>query len=256
MGARIHPTAIVDPGAELGDNVEIGPWAMVGPKVTVGEGSVVGPHAILERNVRLGALVNVGAGAVIGGAPQDLKFQGEETWAEIGDETIIREYVSINRGTTASFTTSVGKRCLVMSGVHLGHDCHLADDVIVSSGTGLAGHVEVGARAIINGMVGVQQFVRIGTFVYIGGHVAVRKDVPPYCRTDGERVLGLNRVGLQRNGVSAEAIEALSAAYRTLFRSSLNVSQALAQLRAEPALIPEVALLVQFVESSERGVIV
>ncbi len=254
--AEIHATALVDPGADLGAGVRVGPFAIVGPGVTVGEGCVIASHAVLERNVRLGARVRVGVGAVIGGDPQDLKFKGEETWAEIGDDTIIREYVTVNRGTTQSFRTTVGRNCLLMSYVHLGHDCHVADGVVVSNGTGLAGHVEVGTRAIINGMVGVQQFVRIGAFAYVGGHSAVRKDVPPFCRTDGGRVLGLNKVGLERSGMEPAVVDALANAYRLLFRSSLNVSQALARVKAEVPGGPEIAELVGFIEASERGVMV
>jgi len=256
MAAAVHPTAIVAPDAELADGVEVGPFVIIGPNVTVGKGCVLAPRAMLERNVKLGERVKVGVGAVIGGDPQDLKFKGEETWAEIGDDTMIREYVTINRGTTDSFKTSVGAKCLIMSYVHLGHDCHLGDGVIVSSTSGLAGHVEVGDRAIINGMAGVQQFVRIGTFAYVGGHSAVRKDVPPYCRTDGSRVLGLNKVGLQRNGFTPETVEALEQAYRYLFRSSLNVTQALKRVREDVPPSPEVEGLLSFIEASERGVMV
>jgi len=252
----VHATAIVSPEAELGTDVSIGPYAIVGPKVTVGDGSVIGPHAVLERNVRLGARVKVGPGSVVGGDPQDLKYGGEETWAVVGDDTVLREYVTVNRGTTHSHQTSVGRGCLLMSYVHVGHDCHVGDGAIISSNTGLAGHVEIGARAIVNGMTGVQQFVRIGTFAYVGGHSAVRKDVPPYCRTDGNRVLGLNKIGLQRSGFTPEVVEALEQAYRLLFRSTHNVSQAVARVRAELAPRPEVDALLAFIESSERGVMV
>ena len=254
--ATIHPTAIVAPGAELAATVSVGPYAIIGPSVTVGEGTTIAAHAILEHHVRIGARVKIGSGAVIGGDPQDLKYAGEETWAEVGDDCVIREYVTINRGTTHSFKTSVGKGCLLMSYVHLGHDCHLGDGVIVSSTSGLAGHVEVGNRAIINGMVGIQQFIRIGTFAYVGGHSAVRKDVPPYCRTDGERVLGLNKIGLERNGFSKETIDVLQQAYRYFFRSSLNVTQALERVRAEIRSCAELDVLVHFIESSDRGVMV
>jgi UDP-N-acetylglucosamine acyltransferase len=256
MGTKIHATAIVSPDAELGTGVAVGPYSIIGPNVTVGDDTVVAAHAILEQNVRMGARVKVGSGSVVGGDPQDLKYKGEETWAEVGDDSVIREYVTINRGTTHSFRTTVGKGCLLMSYVHLGHDCHLGDGVIVSSTSGLAGHVEIGDRAIINGMVGIQQFIRIGTFAYVGGHSAVRKDVPPFCRTDGERVLGLNKIGLERNGFSKEAIEILQQAYRYFFRSSLNITQALERVRAEVATCPELEELVGFIESSDRGVMV
>ena len=256
QAVHVHPTALVDPGAELGAGVTVGPYAIVGPQVTIGDGSVVAPHAVLERNVRLGARCRVGVGAVIGGEPQDLKFKGEETWAEIGDDTLIREYVTVNRGTTHSYRTTVGKGCLLMSYVHLGHDCHVGDGVIISSTTGLAGHVTVGDKAIINGLVGIQQFIRVGTFSYIGGHSAVRKDIPPYTRCDGDRVLGLNRVGLQRNGFAPDVIDDLTKAYRLFYRSSLNISQALERARTELPARLEVAAFVEFIASSEKGVAV
>ncbi len=256
MATVIHRTAIVDAGAELGDGVSVGTYAIIGPSAIVGAGCQIASHAVLEGNVRLGERVKVGVGSVIGGDPQDLKYKGEETWAEVGDDTVIREYVTVNRGTTASFRTTVGKGCLLMSYVHLGHDCHLADGVIVSSTTGLAGHVEIGAKAIINGMVGIQQFIRIGIFAYVGGHSAIRKDVPPYARTDGERILGLNKIGLERNGFSPEAVEILQQAYRYFFRSSLNITQALERVRLEVPACPELEELVRFIESSERGVMV
>ena len=255
-GATVHPTAIVDRGATLGSSVAIGPYAIIGPQVTIGDGCTIAPHAVLERNVRLGAGCKVGVGSVLGGDPQDLKFKGEETWVEIGDGTLIREYVTVNRGTTQSYRTSVGKGCLLMSYVHLGHDCHIGDGVIISSNTGLAGHVTIGDKAIVNGMVGIQQFVRIGTFCYIGGHSAVRKDIPPYTRCDGDRVMGLNRVGLQRNGFSPECIEDLTKAYRLFYRSSYNITQALERAPTDLPSRPEVAAFVEFIASSERGVAV
>lgn len=256
MGTVIHPTAIVSKDAELGARVQVGPYAIIGPSVITGDDCVLAAHAMLEQRVRLGARVKVGASSIIGGDPQDLKFRGEETWAEIGDDTLIREFVTVNRGTTHSFKTSVGKGCLLMSYVHLGHDCHLEDGAIVSSSSGLAGHVEVGEKAIINGMTGIQQFVRIGTYAYVGGHAAIRKDVPPFCRTDGERVLGLNKIGLERNGFSKEAVETLQQAYRYFFRSSLNITQAIERVRSEVPSCPELETLVHFIESSDRGVMV
>ena len=254
--AEIHKTAIISPDAELGARVSVGPYAIVGPAVTIGDDCVIAAHSIIEQHVRMGARTRVGSGSIIGGDPQDLKYKGEETWALIGADTVIREFVTVNRGTTQSFETRVGNGCLLMSYVHLGHDCHLADGVIVSSSSGLAGHVEVGERAIINGMTGVQQFVRIGTYAYVGGHSAIRKDVPPYCRTDGERVLGLNKIGLERAGFSKEAVETLQQAYRYFFRSSLNITQALERVRLEVTSCTELEALVRFIEASERGVMV
>lgn len=255
---KIHPAAIVSPDAELGEDVEIGPYTIVGPKVSVGERTVLGPRVILERNVRLGAGCRVGAGSILGGDPQDLKYKGEETWVEVGDGAVIREYATINRGTAQSGATSVGKGCLIMTYVHLAHDCHIGDGVILSNGVGLAGHVTIDARAIVGGMTGVHQFVRIGTFAFVGGMAKVTKDVPPYCKADGNpiKLYGLNTIGLQRNGFSPATIDELKKAYRLFFRSDLNISQAQGRARTDLASLPEVEAFVSFIEASERGVLV
>jgi UDP-N-acetylglucosamine acyltransferase len=158
----IHPSALIDPTARVGDGVEIGPFAIVGPNCVVGDGSVVSTRAVLERNVTLGVNVKIGVGTVLGGDPQDLKFKGEETFVEIGDNTVIREYSTINRGTSQSFRTTVGKNCFLMSYVHLAHDCHVGDGVIISNGTQLAGHVTIDEKAILSGLVAVHQFATIG----------------------------------------------------------------------------------------------
>jgi len=256
--ARIHPTAIVDPAAVLGEDVEIGPWAIVGPQVTVGDRSVLAPRSVLERNVRLGADCRVGIGSILGGDPQDLKYRGEETWVEIGDGSTVREYSTINRGTAESGSTSVGRKCLVQSYVHLAHDCHLGDGVIVSNLAQLAGHIRVGDRAILGGMAGIHQFVKIGAYAFIGGMSRVSKDVPPYVKVSGNplQLYGLNSVGLERRGVPRETMRALKQAYNLLFRSGLNVSQALVRARAELPPLPEVDTFLSFIESSDRGVLV
>jgi UDP-N-acetylglucosamine acyltransferase len=256
--AQIHPTAIVSAEAELGADVEIGPFAIVGPKVTVGRGSKIGPRAILEQNVRLGAECRVGIGSVLGGPPQDLKYAGEETWVEVGDGTVIREYCTINRGTTQSRLTRLGAHCLVMTYVHVAHDCHIGDRVILANGVQLAGHVTIDAFATLSGLTAVHQFVKIGAYAFIGGMSRVTKDVPPYTKAVGSpmKLYGLNAVGLQRNGLSPEAVAELKKAYRLVFRSGLNISQALDRARTELAQLPEVTGFLQFVEESGRGVLV
>lgn len=255
MSARIHPTAIIDPKAEIGKDVEIGPWAYVGPHCTVGAGSSLAMRSVLESHVRLGKNVKVGIGSVLGGLPQDLKFKGEETWVEIGEGTTIREYATINRGTSESLKTSVGTNSFLMSYVHLAHDCHVGNNVIISNGTQLAGHVTVEDYAGISGLCAVHQFTRIGAHAYIGGCSRVPKDIPPFVRAVGNpiQLYGLNSVGLQRRGFKPEAIAELKRAYRLFFRSELNVSQAIEQARAELKQIPEVTALVNFLEASERG---
>ena len=252
----IHPTAIVSSRAELGDNVTIGPYAIVGDGCVVGDGSTIEPRAVLEKNVRLGNNVIVGIGTVLGGDPQDLKFKGEETWVEIGDGTRIREYSTINRGTSQSLKTTVGKGCFLMSYVHLAHDCHVGDGVIISNATQLAGHVTVEDRAILSGLSAVHQFVKIGRHSFVGGCSRVAKDVPPFIKAVGNpvKLYGLNSVGLQRSGFPEETVRELKRAYRLFFRSELNMSQAIERARAELHPLPEVEYFLQFIEESQRGV--
>ena len=253
---RIHPSAIIDPSATIGAGVEIGPWVIVGPQVTIGDGCRIAARASLERNVRLGARVQVGVGAILGGDPQDLKYRGEETWVEIGDDTTIREYATINRGTAHSVTTRVGRHCFIMSYVHLAHDCDLGDHVLISNGTQLAGHVHVEDRAIISGLCAIHQFARIGRHSFIGGCSRVSQDVPPFVRAVGNpiRLFGLNSVGLQRSGFSEDVVRELKKAYRYCFRSDLNLSQGVEKARAELALLPDVQHFLDFIEASQRGV--
>ena len=255
MKRKIHPSALIDPSAEISDDVEIGPWVIVGANCTIGSGSVLSPHSVLEANVRLGSTVRVGVGSVLGGLPQDLKFTGEETWVEIGDGTTIREYATINRGTSESFKTTVGTNSFLMSYVHLAHDCHIGNNVIISNGTQLAGHVTVEDHAGISGLCGIHQFSRIGQHAYIGGHSRVPKDVPPFVKAVGNpiKLYGLNSIGLQRKGISAEAIAELKKAYRLFFRSELNVTQAMEQARVELKPLTEVQALITFLAESERG---
>ena len=252
----IHPTAIVSPKAELGDNVTIGPYAMVGDACVVSDGCTIEARAVLERNVRLATNVSVGIGTILGGDPQDLKFKGEETWVEIGEGTRIREYTTINRGTAQSFKTTVGKGCFLMSYVHLAHDCHVGDGVIISNGTQLAGHVTVEDRAILSGLSAVHQFVKIGRHSFVGGCSRVAKDVPPFIKAVGNpvKLYGLNSVGLQRSGFPDEVVRELKRAYRLFFRSELNVSQAMERARSELHPLPDVEYFLQFIEESQRGV--
>jgi UDP-N-acetylglucosamine acyltransferase len=257
-GTRIHPTAIVAPDAQLGTDVEIGPFAIVGESCSLGDASVVAARATLERNVTLGAKVHVGSGSILGGPPQDVKYRGEQTTVEVGDGTVIREYTTINRGTTHSFRTTVGKNCFIMSYVHLGHDCHVGDGVVLVNGVQLAGHVTVEDRAIISGLTAVHQFVRIGRFSFIGGCSRVAQDVPPYTRAVGNpiKLYGLNSVGLRRNNFSDEVLRELKRAYRLFFRSELNLSQALQRAEAELQPLAEVQEFVRFVSETNRGVVI
>ena len=256
--SRIHATALVSPDAEIGKDVEIGPYAIVGENCRIGDGCVISARATLERNVTLGTDVKVGIGTILGGLPQDLKFAGEETTVEIGDGTVIREYTTINRGTSQSFKTTVGKNCLLMSYVHLAHDCHVGNNVILSNVVQLAGHVTVEDRAIISGLSAAHQFVRIGRQSFIGGMSRVSKDIPPFLKAVGNpvKLYGLNTVGLQRSGMDENTIRELKRTYRLFFRSDMNVSQAIEQAQTELELLPEVQELIRFVEASQRGVVI
>lgn len=256
MSPAIHPSAMLDSSAELGKGVTVGPYVIIGPNVSVGDGCRIGPRATLQRNVRLAEEVSIGDGSILGGDPQDLKFGGEETWVEIGPGTIIREYSTINRATAATFKTTVGARCFIMSYVHLAHDCHVGDDVVIANATQCAGHVTIHDRAILSGLNAVHQFVTIGTYAFVGGGSRVNQDIPPYVKAVGNpmELYGLNSIGLQRAGFSGEKVAALKRAYRLFFNSDLNLSQALERARTELPAFPEVERFLAFVETSERGV--
>jgi len=254
----IHRTALVDPTAHLGHDVSVGAYTIVGPRVTLGDRCVLAAHVVIERNTKLGTGVKVGYGTVIGNDPQDLKYEGAETWVEIGDGTVLREYCTINRGTSATGKTTVGERCFLMSYVHVAHDCAIGNDVIIANAVQMAGHVTVEDRAIISGLIGIHQFVRIGTFAFVGGGSRVNQDVPPYTKAVGNPVhlYGLNSVGLQRAGFAPEVKLALKRAYRLLFNSDLTVSQGIARARSELPSVPEIEHFLRFIEGSQRGVLV
>ena len=256
--SRIHPTVLIDSSAEIGEGVEIGAHAIVGENCKVGDGCVISPRAVLERNVMLGYGVKVGVGTVLGGDPQDLKYKGEPTTVEIGDGTTIREYSTINRATTQSYKTTVGKGCFLMSYVHLAHDCHVGDGVIISNGTQLAGHVTIDEKAILSGLVAVHQFATIGRYSFIGGCSRVAKDVPPYVKAVGNpiKLYGLNTVGLERNGFPEEVRRELKRAYRLFFKSELNLSQARERAVAELQQFPEISEFLAFFDRSDRGSVV
>ncbi len=256
MTSRIHASALIDPSAVVGADVEIGPFAVIGPQVVLGDGVQIAARATLECNVRLGEGVRVGIGSILGGAPQDLKFGGEETWVEIGPRTIIREYATINRGTRATGTTRVGADCFLMTYVHVAHDCHLGDGVIIANGTQLAGHVTIEDRAILSGLVAVHQFVKIGAHSFVGGATRVNQDVPPFVKAVGNPVelYGLNSIGMSRYGIAPSTVAALKRAYRLFFNSDLNIGQAIERARTDIPDLPEVAHFIDFVSSSQRGV--
>lgn len=258
MSARIHPTAIVSKDAQLDAEVEVGPFAIIGEGCVVAEGCVIAARATLERNVILASNVKVGSGSILGGDPQDLKYKGERTTVEIGEGTTIREYSTINRGTSQSFKTTVGKQCFIMSYVHLAHDCHIGDGVILGNNVQLAGHVTIDDKAIVSGQSAAHQFVQIGRFSFVGGCSRISKDVPPYVKANGNpiRLYGLNKVGLQRNGISEDVQRELKRAYRLFFNSDLNLSQARERAEGELQRYPEVEEFLSFLDRSDRGLVI
>jgi UDP-N-acetylglucosamine acyltransferase len=253
---QVHPTALVDPGAELGEGVVVGPFSIIGPGVRVGAGTRIGPHVFIERDTTLGAGCVISQGAVLGTDPQDLKYGGEPTELRVGDRTVIREYATLNRGTSASGLTSVGSDCMLMAYAHVAHDCMLGDHVILSNAVNMAGHVTIQDWAIVGGMTPIHQFVRIGAHAFVGGGSRVAKDVPPYVKAAGSpmQLYGLNSVGLQRRGFSEEVRRELKRAYRLFFASSHNTTQAMVRAREELRALPEVEVFLSFFENSERGV--
>ena len=238
--------------------MQVGPFAIIGEGCVVGDECVIAGRATLERNVILAPQVHVGMGSILGGDPQDLKYRGEPTTVEIGEGTTIREYSTINRGTSQSFKTTVGKQCFIMSYVHLAHDCHIGDGVILGNNVQLAGHVSIDDKAIVSGQSAVHQFVQIGRYSFTGGCSRVSKDVPPYVKANGNpiRLYGLNKVGLQRNGISEDAQRELKRAYRLFFNSDLNLSQARERAQEELQRYPEVEEFLSFLDRSDRGLVI
>jgi UDP-N-acetylglucosamine acyltransferase len=254
---NLHPTALIDPKAQLGKDVEVGPYTIIEAEVVIADGCKIGPHALLASGTRLAQDVQIYNGAVIGTQPQDLKFKGETTIVEIGPRTIVREFATIHRGTSATGKTTVGADCFLMAYCHIAHDCVLGDKVILANSVNLAGHVHIEEWVTIGGVVPVHQFVHIGKHSFIAGGTRVPKDVPPYILAANEplKYAGLNAVGLRRRGFSAVQLEAIRRAYLLIYNSDLNVSQALQRLKAENAITPEVQDIIDFIEHSERGII-
>ncbi len=249
----IHPTAIVSPRAEVAAGVRVGPFAVIEDDVVVGEGCEVGAHAVVKRFTSLGARNRIYEHAVLGGEPQDVKFKNEPSRLEIGDDNLIREYVTLHRASGEGEVTRVGSRNFLMIGVHVAHNCAIGDDNIFANEVALAGHITVEDHAFLSNNVGCHQFIRIGRYAMVGGKSKIVQDVLPFFTTDGNppRVRGLNAVGLRRAGFSAEERQALKEAYRILFREGLALEDALAELdRIDD---PHVRHLAQFIRASRRG---
>ncbi len=254
---KVHPSAIVASGAELADDVEVGPFTVIDDDVIMGSGCRISSSVRIHSGTRLESGVRIFHGAAIGGEPQDLKFAGEKSEVFIGENTVIREFVTVSRGTHATGRTSIGKNCMLMAYAHVAHDCSVGDNVIMANSVHLAGHVEVEDNASIGGVVPVHQFVRIGRHSFIGGGLRVPKDVPPYILAAGcpLHYCGLNSVGLRRRGFSLETRTDLKRAYQLIFQSELNVKQAVERVRAEFAHSPEVQNILDFIGKSKRGLL-
>ncbi len=257
MSTSIHPTAIVSPDAELGDGVEVGPYAVIEKDVSVGSGTRLHSHVVVKRYTRIGSGCEIHTGVIIGDVPQDRNFEPCRSWVVIGDGSILRECVTIHRGTTEENCTRVGKNCFLMAFSHVAHDCVLGDNVILANGALVAGHVQIGDGAFISGNCLLHQFVRIGRLAMLGGGAGVSKDVPPFCLVAPlcvNRVAGLNMVGLRRAGVSVRSRIALEHAFRRIFCSGRNLRSAASEFvdrDDEDALVRELAA---FVLESKRGV--
>ena len=255
----VHDTAIVDRGAELGSGVQVGPFAIIGPGVRIGANSQVGPRVLIEKDTTVGAGCRIANGAVLGTDPQDLKYEGEKTFLEIGDRTVIREFATLNRGTAAGGVTLVGSDCLLMAYCHIAHDCEIGNHVIISNATNMAGHVAIEDWAIVSGLVAIHQFVRIGAHAFVGGGSRINRDVPPFCKATGNpspKLYGLNAIGLDRRGFSPDVRRCLKKTYRILFQSEWNLSQALRKVGEDPELTcPEVRYFLDFIRTSQRGII-
>ncbi len=257
MEPAIHPTAVIHRDAELGAGVKVGPYAVVGAGVAIGDGTEVGAHCRIEGPTTLGRDNHLHGHCCVGLAPQDLKYAGEPTRLEIGDRNQIREFVTINRGTPGGGgVTRLGSDNLLMTGTHIGHDCQVGDHVVFANSGTLAGHVEVRDWAGIGAFSAVHQFSRVGQHAYVGGFTVVILDVLPFSITVGQkaRCVGVNRIGLGRRGYDRAAVTALERAFRILLRSGHNTTQALELLRAGHSEQPLVAELIEFVQSSERGI--
>ena len=257
MSISIDPRAVVSPKALIGDGVQVGPFSIIEDDVSIGDGTQVGAHTVIHNGSRIGRECRIADMAAIGGPPQDLKYRGEPTILEVGDKAVIREFVTLNRGTTETGRTVIGNNCMFMAYAHVAHDCVVGDNVILANCCALGGHVHMGSWVILGGLTPVHQFCTVGDHAMVGGGFRVVKDVPPYILAGSEPLIfeRLNIVGLRRRGFSDKSIEVLDTTYRLIYRSSLNVSQAVARIKEEVEQTPEVQAVLTFIAKSKRGII-
>jgi UDP-N-acetylglucosamine acyltransferase len=252
---KIHPTAIISQEVEIGENIEVGPYAIIEGKVKIGDNCKIGPFVHIQGYTEIGENTKIFTGAIIGSIPQDLKYKGDITYLKIGKNNTIREYVTINPGTSAGEETIIGDNNLIMAYAHIAHNCKVGNNVIIANSGTLAGHVEIDDYAIIGGLVGIHQFCRIGKHSIIGGCSKVVMDIIPFIMADGHpaRPYGINVIGLKRRNFSEEKIKTLNDAYKIIFKSGLNTSQALKKLE-EINNCEEIKEIIEFIKSSQRGI--
>lgn len=252
---EVHKLSIVDPKAQIGKNVTISPFAMISGDVVIGDNCWIGPFASIQDGTRMGKNCKIFQGAIVGSIPQDLKFEGEESILEIGDNVIVREYCTLNRGTKAGYRTSIGSDCLLMAYVHVAHDCIIGNHVILANNVTLAGHIEIGDYAVLGGLTAVHQFVKIGKHSMIGGGSLVGKDVPPFVKASRDPLsyAGVNTVGLSRRGFTPEQQQLIADIYRLIFVKGGNISQSVNNITEQFVDSPEKNAILDFISRSERG---
>lgn len=258
MGIDVHPSAVVPTKAKIADGVKIGPYSIIGENVEVGKDTVIGSHVVIDGNTMIGEKNRIYPFVSLGLPPQDIGYRGEDTRLVIGDENIIREFVTINRATIKQDkVTKVGSKNYLMAYAHIAHDCALGNSIIMSNAATLGGHIEIGDHAIIGGLVAIHQFVRIGAYAFIGGKSAIVKDIPPFMMASGDRakLYGLNQIGLRREGFSRENINSLKKAYQIIWRDHHLFNDALERVRKEIPPCEELETLLEFLVSSKRGVV-
>ena len=254
----IHSTAVVSPSAELGQGVEVRAYATIGPQVKIGRDTVVGEHVVIEGNTEIGERNRIYPFSSIGTPPQDIGYRGEDTRLLIGNDNVIREYVTINRATTKQeWKTVLGNQNYIMAYAHIAHDCYLGDRVIMANVATLGGHITIGDYAILGGLVAVHQFVRIGAYAFLGAKSGIDRDVPPFMMTAGPRarLYGVNSKGLKRMGFSQETIDGLKKAFRIIWRENQRFSEGISQVRREIEPFPELEMLLDFFNGSKRGIL-
>ncbi len=254
---QIHTSSIINEGAEFGRGVTVGPYSIIEGNVKIGDNTRVDSHVLIAGGAEIGNDCKIAKGAVLSTTPQDLKFEGEESRLIVGDRTVIREYCTLNRGTEhGGGVTEVGADCLLMAYVHIAHDCKIGNHVILANAINMAGHIEIHDFAAVGGICAIHQFVRIGKYAFVGGHTRIPKDVPPFVLTAGNefKYYGLNSVGLRRRGFSNERISGIKKAYKFIYRSKLNIKQALKAIHEDMEITEDIQAILEFFESSERGI--